>query len=319
MTSAAEITETSSDPARAGGGDGLPSAWSVTRIEGDLVSMNKVVQDIYATDNDRVELVSSGRESFLSTGENVLQDAASFLAYGFQYDLVVVGGDMIDLSMIRQTNVLLDDDTATGVTGGGPVSAGDNSLFNAASLTKTGIDTFAEMTDVFRDAGAELAQGARDLSAELAREAIFTGMDALRALYIDGDFVEIDLVEQSIIFSDADQVASAIGEGLEAAANAAEAILGSNAQANIARLHDEGLDSTIMAGGDVYSDALIHQASLLDDEADPAGVMMQGLASEAVAFLADGMLEPELSGEPGGMDIQDDGGPPFDVMQTMLA
>jgi hypothetical protein len=59
---------------------------------------------------------------------------------------------------------------------------------------------------------------------------------------------------------------------------------------NAARIHDIGLDSEVMVGGDAYSDALIYQARLMDPDAPPTGVGLVPLASEAVAFLADDML-----------------------------
>jgi hypothetical protein len=66
---------------------------------------------------------------------------------------------------------------------------------------------------------------------------------------------------------------------------------GSNAVINIASILEYGLDSIVMVGGEVYDDVLLHQASLIDPDADALGVAHTPLANEAVAFLADDMLE----------------------------
>jgi hypothetical protein len=74
-----------------------------------------------------------------------------------------------------------------------------------------------------------------------------------------------------------------------------------------------------MAGGETYSDALIYQAELIDDCAPPAGVQMDKLATEAVAFLVDDMIGPASADDCGpGIQIDDSPGS-VDVMQTMLA
>ena len=94
---------------------------------------------------------------------------------------------------------------------------------------------------------------------------------------------------------------------------------GANALLNAAKIVDIGLDSTVMVEGEAYSDALIHQAGLIDEEAVPADVMMPGLASEAVAFLADDMIAPvtDEDGGPAAPSMSDGGG--YDVMHSVLA
>jgi hypothetical protein len=75
-----------------------------------------------------------------------------------------------------------------------------------------------------------------------------------------------------------------------ATGRAVQLVTGSNAQLNAAQIHDIGLDSEIMVGGETYNEALIYQAQLLDPDAPPTGVGLTPLTSEAVAFLADDML-----------------------------
>ncbi len=74
-------------------------------------------------------------------------------------------------------------------------------------------------------------------------------------------------------------------------------------------------------GGDVYSEALLYQADLIDTDADPLGVALPALANEAVAFLADNMIGPETDTTNDTEIIatppENSAGP--DLMQTMLA
>jgi hypothetical protein len=100
-----------------------------------------------------------------------------------------------------------------------------------------------------------------------------------------------------------------------------EVIAGSNLLANTATIHDGGLDSVVMAGGDIYTDALIHQAELVSPDASPTGVAQAAqpaLASEAVVFLADGMIDAPGVAEANLAPAAMDGGG-VDLMQTMLS
>lgn len=298
---------------------GLPSSWTVGRLETDLVAINWVDQHIFATDSDRVEVSFTGAASYFGMGENILTNFASIAELGFHYDLILIGGSMVTLNLVEQINVLLDGDLFSG-TSDAPVAAGDNLLANMAAIRTTGLDSYEEMATGFADALAELAEGSRNLSAEVAQDALFAGQDHLSVLYVAGDLIKANLVKQHTYLGDSDQLDLAQEALLAAREGIAEIVTGSNLLANTAEMLDFGLDSTVMAGGEIYTDAFIHQADLLNGA--PAAGMADGaaLASEAVAFLADGMIEesPDEAYGHAGATVTDQPGS-LDVMQSVLA
>ena len=300
--------------------DGLPKFWNVTRLDGDLMLMNWVQQHIFATDYDRVEVQFSGAATYIGTGENLVFNETLILNLGFHYDLIMIGGSMVTLNQINQVNVLLDQDKVTGdVPAGAALHAGDNLQVNTAAIMTTGKDSLSDKPDHFSKALSELAGGAKTISADVAQDPLFAGNDALNVLYISGDLIQTSVIEQFNYLGDSDQI-HFIKDMFSTAAGAEVTVTsGSNAQINAATIVSEGLDSTVMAGGEAYSDALIYQAELIDDCAPPAGVQMDKLANEAVAFLVDDMIAPAPSDDCGpGIEINDSPGT-VDVMQTMLA
>lgn len=300
--------------------DGLPSIWNVTRLDGDLMLMNWVQQHIFTTDYDRVEVQFTGAATYIGTGENLVFNETLILNLGFHYDLIMIGGSMVTINQITQTNVLLDQDSVTGaVPDGAMVQTGDNLQLNTAAITTTGKDSLADKPDHFADALADLANGARTIAADVAQDAMFAGTEALNVLYISGDLIQTSVIEQLNYLGDSDQI-HFIQDMFSSAAGAEVTVTaGANAQINAATIQSEGLDSTVMAGGETYSDALIYQAELIDDCAPPAGVQMDRLANEAVAFLVDDMIAPAPADDCGpGIQIDDTPGS-VDVMQTMLA
>ncbi|MEO0914038.1 MAG: hypothetical protein AAFY59_13790, partial [Pseudomonadota bacterium] len=89
---------------------------------------------------------------------------------------------------------------------------------------------------------------------------------------------------------------------------------------HVFREERHGLVGEALVGGEVYSDALLYQAEFIETGAPPTGVATQGLANEAVAFLAEDMMAPPPSVEETIPAPQlGDGSTSPDVMQTMLA
>ncbi|MFU8865151.1 MAG: hypothetical protein ACNA7O_14655 [Rhodobacterales bacterium] len=300
--------------------DGLPSFWNVTRLEGDLMLMNWVQQHIFVSDYDRVEVKFTGAATYIGTGENIVFNETLILNLGFHYDLIMIGGSMITLNQISQINVMLDQDRITGdVPEGATLHAGDNLQLNMAVISTTGVDSQAAQSDHFAKALADLKAGSNTLSAEVAHDELFAGKEMLSVLYIEGDLIQTNVIEQINYLGDSDQI-HFIQDMFSTAAGAEVTVTsGSNAQINAAKIVSAGLDSTVMAGGDTYSDALIYQAELIDDGAAPTGVQMGALASEAVAFLADGMIPPAPDEEYGTPVQSQDSAGSVDIMQTMLA
>ncbi|SPH24250.1 hypothetical protein DEA8626_03301 [Defluviimonas aquaemixtae] len=300
----------------------FPRHWQVERIDGDVVLLNWLQQHIFATDNDRAEIEFSGSNTSIGLGGNTLGNFASLVELGFYYDLIIVGGNMITFNFIEQINVLLDSDAIEGAewaTGG--VESGDNYLQNSATISTTGIDTVTAMTDLFRAEVEALANGAGSISATLAGDALFEGKDTLSVLYISGDLIKVNALQQLNYVGDADQVNLAL-EDFVAANGDVTVNTGSNALLNDAYIEDAGIDSVVLAGGDVYSDALIYQAELIDTNAVPDGVALAALTNEAVAaFLASDMIDPDTSladDGAGAQPMSSDSGS-LDVMQSVLA
>ena len=309
--------------ATAGGPLSLPSNWAVTRIEGDLLTVNFVEQYSFMTDHDRADITFSSSNTYIGLGDNTVANITQLFEIGFGYDLIIIGGNMISVNQIFQLNVMIDIDNVTwsGSMAFSP-SFGDNLVFNGASITATGLDSYAEMQDNFANAADALGEGGKTVDASVARDSAFEGIDLLRVLYIDGDHTMINSIRQTNVMGDSDQVHLAL-DNFEAATGAEASVSlvsGSNAAINLAAIDLYGTDSTVHVGGEVYSDALIYQAELIDTGANPLGVNLSQLTSEAVAFLAEGMLTtPDL---PDTEEIAPTPAPDTtspDVMQTMLA
>lgn len=296
----------------------LPSNWVVTRIEGDLISYNWIQQTTYLTDHDRAVYTTGASNSYVALGANELVNTALIAELGFQFDLILVGGSLYDISVLTQINVLLDDDL---VAGDVDASGGGNLLFNSASIEATGVDSFGAISDEYMGAIDSMVDGAGSMPAFLAKDGALQGAEVLRVLYISGDLVKMNLLKQVNVVGDADQILippGAVGLGPD---GTVEVITGSNALANLAAIRDLGVDSVVMAGGQIYTDALIHQAGFVDADAAPTGVQMPGLANEAVAFLADHMIDPgagptDADGHAGPVPME---GGSLDVMQTVLS
>ncbi|WP_195820763.1 hypothetical protein [Roseobacter sp. MH60115] len=403
--------ETVEEDARADSGS--PANWVVVRHEGDIDQFNWVKQYTFSTDMDQAVLSFSGAATFLGLGENAIANSFTTQQFGFGYDLIVVGGDMIDVSLVNQHNVVLDSDTlaatspvtapsagvaqsnglhqaalaqgvaSTGATAapahpmnfdvamhptgalstpapaettdmaaqgsadgsshrdpqglieasthaapgesmaqlsaqglvsensddpgpppdvGEPAaetkgsSSADNLLYNKASIEKIGVDIDAEVTQNFADAISALSEGAEDVSEAIVEDDLFNGTELLRVLYIDGDFTTVNALDQTNILGDSDQVHIARDDFAAALQEEITVTTGSNIAANFAAIRDNGVDSTVMAQGDTYSDALIHQANLVETDAMPTdATSISALANEAVAFLAEDLIDPGLA------------------------
>ena len=322
---AAQIEMISSDPdgvATANSGDPVfPAYWQVETVEGDVVSLNWTQQHIFATDHDRAEVEFSGSNTFIGLGENFLGNLTSIVELGFHYDLIFVGGSMITMNMIEQINVLLDSDLISGaIEAVDALGMGENYLQNSATISTTGIDTVTEMADAFAADAAALANGAATISEFVATDALFAGQQALSVLYITGDLIKLNAIEQHNYVGDSDQVFLALQDFVAGIGDDVTVTTGSNALLNDAHIRDTGIDSVVMAAGEVYSDALIHQAELIDTDALPSGVTA-ALTNEAIAaFLSSDMIDaaPAVDDGAGAALLTADSGS-LDVMASVLA
>ncbi|MFG6581196.1 type I secretion protein ATPase [Sulfitobacter sp. 1A13191] len=301
---------------------GLPKNWAVTRIEGDVLTVNWVQQYSFMTDDDRADVQITGTNSYIGLGENLIVNLANLAEIGYGYDLIMIGGDLITTNQISQMNVMLDFDSIT-ATGAGPlgVSVSDNLLFNGASISTVGINSYGAMSENFAAASKAFADGAQSIDRDVAHDDVFTGDELLTVLYIAGDFKTINWVEQTNIMGDSDQVHLALDAFTAKSGMPAKLYTGSNAEINTASINVYGADSEVRVQGDVYSDALLYQADLIDTTSDPTGVFMPALANEAVLFLADGMITnpSHSSDDPGIVPTSPESIASPDLMQTMLA
>ncbi|MET3660329.1 type I secretion protein [Aquamicrobium ahrensii] len=320
--------ETISNPAygaEPAGGSGFPSYWQVARIDGDLLIANWIKQISFVQDNDVTVMSASGGGATITLGGNTVVNIASLAELGSYYDLIIVGGSIYHGNIISQTNILLDDDLIATVgdfqtSGDASLSTGGNLLWNQASITQYGTMNFEGLPPSFQEAADKLASGPADAPSGLLQHDAFGGLTGLKVLYISGDVIDLQYISQTNILGDADQVALAMDQAGAYADADWNISTGANALVNHAHIVDGGVDSTVYAGGHVYSDELLIQAELISN--DSSSLYMQdanALVSEAVVFLSDDMLTPDA----------DDGGPVHDgiapgagsadVMQTMLS
>jgi len=271
---------------------------------------------------DRAEITLSASDIRLGTGENIAFNEAFLSEIGHLFDLIVVGGDMSRVDIVNQINVLLDndlyDDDAGSATAAMPLG-GDNLLMNRAVLKSEAADTYAELQGTFAEAVDDLQSGMTSLSREVVEDARFVAQEALRALYIDGDFTITNVIDQRTYLGDQDQVHLARDAVAARSGAPLTVTTGANALLNAATITDHGVDSLIMARGSVYSDAMLHQSGLVDSDAQPTGVQLPALVNEAVAFLADDLIAPAAPALSEAPSSSDGWSAPVDLMQTMLA
>ena len=346
------------------GGDG-PSHVHIDEITGDFVIANYIEQTTIAYDVDHISTEFTGATSYFMLGGNELVNVTNLFELGNYYDVILVGGDMISLNMIYQTQVLLDDDwislppgadahqggtdtasriddgsgTATpgvavaGLDAPDPITGGpdddldsdldedqptadpspDNLLMNAASISKSGIDTMAGMTASLAEMIEMAKSGAEGLTEALLNDPLFAGMEQLRVLSISGDLVTVNSVNQTTVLADQDDIQ--FGADMPAGT---EIIAGSNALLNSASIVEQGVDSTVYSNQEAYSDLLLLQAHLVDEpefsEMEQAGE----LVSEAVAFLIDDALD-EMDSALDRMDMPATMDTAADGMASVLA
>ena len=123
------------------------------------------------------------------------------------------------------------------------------------------------------------------------------------------------MIRQTNILGDSDEIQPYLQDVVDTGGEV-KVIAGSNVLINSASIAEFGVDSHVYVGGDYYSDAVLHQAELVSSDAPvlPAN----DLASEAVLFLADGMIGEDGDEAPiQPIDAHHHASP--DAMTTVLA
>jgi len=298
------------------GGDGdAPQFWLTATLEGSLVSVNWIDQYNFISDDDITSFTLHGDRTLMLIGDNGAVNHVSLATLGSQFDLIIIDGYILNLNAILQTNVMLDNDSiSTGA--GGRISSGDNLLVNDATVNQIGRENFAGTNDAY-DALMRLASDGRVvLPASILNDPAFAGLDVLRVLHIKGDLISVNMIRQTNVLGDSDQIETYLSDAQ--LGGDVRVIAGSNTLVNLAQINEFGVDATIHSGGGYYSDALLHQAELLSDHPSRAIDGPAPLASEAVLFLADGMLT-DGDGDRDSGPLHHDGAVPADIMETVLA
>ncbi len=281
----------------------LPLYFQVTTLQGDLVFVNQVQQHIFASDFDRIEAVLTGASSQISLGDNLLFNATTLQALSSHYDLIIIGGDMITLNMIEQISVLYDSDYLDGWQMA-TTSGGGNLLFNSASIAHAALDQ-AHGLSAAMEADLTAMQSGGSLTLEALQDQVFAGHQALSVLYITGDLIEQNIIQQTTHLGDSDQLVLLQDQIRDQMIEAGITVeTGANLLINAAAIVDLGVDSQIMVAGQTYSDAVIYQAGLMDQAAPPSGVKLAldalpsslgDLAPAAVAFLIADPVDGDLA------------------------
>ncbi|MDK1389236.1 hypothetical protein QN224_27915 [Sinorhizobium sp. 8-89] len=283
----------------------FPTSWRVDVIDGDLSIVHWIEQYNFVSDNDTVAITASGVETTVLTGGNVAVNFASFLDLGTQHDLVIVGGQILDMNLISQISILYDNDQIQGVSAGNGITLADdgNLVWNMGSIENIGDDDrFETVPDYMLQVADNIREGTNELPEGLALDQDFAGYASLHILYITGNLYDINVIQQVSILGDADAVAHAAGEMLKEEFDAEVAVhVGDNAVVNVAQIIDyDSLGDTTYIGGELYSDSILIQSGIVDGGSDGDTTRLQpdrdGLANEVIAFVGEDEPAPN-SGE----------------------
>ncbi|QFT72267.1 type I secretion protein [Ruegeria sp. THAF33] len=293
------------------GTTGQPEFIVVDWVHGDLVVANFVKQVIDGTDIDNIQTEISAASTLYALGDNEMFNVTDIVQLGSFYDLIMIDGNMISVDMLYQTNVLMDDDIISGGMPGAMAGDDDNVIMNDASVKTIGEDTHQGLQQNLSDAMALDQTDMDALENALLNDPLFAGMEQMRVLKIDGDLLQVNIVEQVTMMLDQDQIDLS---GPSAADT--EVVAGSNALLNSVNLTKMGVDSTIMAADGSYSDLLLHQASLIDV---PDNQEITDMTNEAIAAIMADMSVPQPDAALALHAQSTDTTTPDDGLQSMLA
>ncbi|TZG34406.1 hypothetical protein [Agrobacterium sp. B1(2019)] len=320
----AENTENSSQ----GNGEPpiFPTAWRVSVLEGDVSFVHWIEQYQFVSDNDTMTITTSGATVSLLTGGNAALNIANFLGIGMQYDLIIVGGDVLDMNIISQMAVLYDNDWARAnpdAPEGATIQSGNNLLWNDAAIHNVGSnDRFETMPDYMNQTVNAINERDPNMPDALAHDVNFVGYEGLNVLYITGNLYDVSIIKQVSVLGDSDDVTQAVAKLAENNEDATIHIdTGSNAVVNLAQIIDyDSFGSTTYVAGGVYSDAILIQGGIIEN--DMSQPQQGQLANEVIAFLHDdpATIENESNGViNAGHDLSWSNAHPADVMQTVVA
>lgn len=305
----------------------FPTAWRVSVLEGDVSFVHWIEQYQFISDNDTMMVTTSGASVSVLTGGNAALNIANFLGIGMQYDLIIVGGNVLDMNIISQIAVLYDNDWARAnpdAPGGATIQSGNNLLWNDATIHNVGSnDRFEAMPDYMHQTVNGINERDPNMPDALAHDANFAGYQGLNVLYITGNLFDVSIIKQVSVLGDSDDVTQAAAKVLENNQNANIHIdTGSNAVINLAQIIDyDSFGSTTYVAGGVYSDAILIQGGIIEN--DTLQPTQHGqLANEVIAFLHDDPATTHNESDGvinGGHDLSWSNAHSADVMQAVTA
>ncbi|MBY5850270.1 hypothetical protein ACC699_28990 [Rhizobium ruizarguesonis] len=302
----------------------FPSSWRVSVIDGDVSVVQWIEQYHFVSDNDTMTVTTSGSETTVLTGGNTSINFSSFFGMGMQYDLVIIGGNVLDINSITQISLLYDNDWVR-AEDGADIQTGNNLIWNFASIHNVGTDSpFAAMPDYIVETQKAIEDRDPNMPEGLSFDVNFQGYAGLNVLYITGNLYDMTIIKQVSIFGDSDDVTQAASAILDINPDATVTIdTGSNAVINIAEIVDyDSFGQTTYLAGQLYSDAILIQGGLVEHDTTEPQPADDRLANEVIAFLdnddpggsdsADGVINA-------GHDFSWSSAHPADVMQAMVA
>lgn len=304
----------------------FPTAWRVSVLEGDVSFVHWIEQYQFVSDNDTMTITTSGATVSLLTGGNAALNIANFLGIGMQYDLIIIGGNVLDMNIISQIAVLYDNDWARAnpdAPDGATIQSGNNLLWNDAAIHNVGSNgRFETMPDYMHQTVNAINERDPNMPDALAHDINFVGYEGLNVLYITGNLYDVSIIKQVSVLGDSDDVTQAAAKVLENNEDATVHIdTGSNAVVNLAQIVDyDSFGSTTYVAGGVYSDAILIQGGIIEN--DTSQPQQGQLANEVIAFLHDdpATIENESNGViNAGHDLSWSNAHPADVMQTVVA
>lgn len=269
------------------------ASWRITYHEGDMTFVNWLQQINYIVDNDAIIYQEDNSGTTLISGDNLLVNSATFFEFSSFYDLIIIGGNYYTANVINQTNVLVNFDEMVhyGTAAGGEAGTEgeiDNLLWNEAYIySNYNADVESLGTGLTSEiSGAAEGELGDDLMAALYGSST-TIYDEVNVLYVAGSVYDISYLEQVNVLGDSDSIATF---GVDMTSEDTQINGDSNLLYNGAVIEEVGVETTIKVGGEEYSEALLYQAEFITDDTSFAEAGSSDLASEAVVFLADGML-----------------------------
>ena len=317
--------ERTGDTSDDGGGGGFPKSWNVTTIDGDMTFLSWVQQYSFTSDNDTQILTAMGTNTYLSSGLNLAFNTLGFVDLGLYFDLVFIGGSLYDGNFITQTNVLLDSDKldveGTSSAWKGSAATGENMLWNEARIENVGPDEWTQgLPSHYREAADGLAAGDTTMPDGFKGDGALDGLAALKVLYIAGNVYDIHSISQVNVVGDADDLTVYEASLLKAQDSVWQVSTGHNLLVNKAGILDyDGLGKSAYVGGEIYSDAILVQADIVDGLTDRLTVRGDALANEVIAFLDDTTdMTSRLDDHP-AIKMMTDAGAAYDLMHSVLA